>query len=53
MEILDVDMVCKAVKLKALFNRLTWYLVGIGGASSSSHHTLIHRDVGGRDSIAL
>ena len=31
MEIPDVAMVCKKVKIKALFNRLARYLVGIGG----------------------
>ena len=52
MEIADLAMVCKEVKLKALFNRFVRHLVGIGGPSSILHHALVHGDVAGADSIA-
>ena len=53
MEILDVAMVFKTVKLKALFNGLARHLVGVRGLSSSSHDIFVHSDVGGGDLIAL
>ena len=53
MEIPDVAVVYKIVKLKALFHRPVRLLIGVGGAPDSSHHTFIHSDAGGEDPIAL